>query len=71
MRKKGRGKGDRTQMQMQRKRERDHIPAENQHWKLDTRFISWSDCDFRNSFKYWKYLALFNLRRDQRFERVL
>jgi len=26
-------------------------------WKLDTRFISWSDCDFRRSFKYWKYRA--------------
>lgn len=37
----------------------------NGRWKLDTRFISWSDCDFRRGFKYWKYrAAAFNLPRD-------
>lgn len=37
----------------------------NGRWKLDTRFISWSDCDFRRGFKYWKYRAVaFNLPRD-------
>lgn len=37
----------------------------NGRWKLDTRFISWSDCDFRRGFKYWKYRAVaFNLSRD-------
>ena len=39
--------------------------ARNGRWKLDTRFISWSDCDFRRGFKYWKYrTAAFNLPRD-------
>ena len=26
--------------------------GENERWKLDTHFISWSDCDFRRDFKY-------------------
>lgn len=39
--------------------------ASTWRWKLDTRFISWSDCDFRRGFKYWKYrAAAFNLPRD-------
>lgn len=46
-------------------RGRDARNGTNGRWKLDTRFISWSDCDFRRGFKYWKYrAAAFNLPRD-------
>lgn len=46
-------------------RGRDARNDTNGRWKLDTRFISWSDCDFRRGFKYWKYrTAAFNLPRD-------